>query len=82
MKTLDGVDRALDPEMLMITDTAGSIAVAGVMGGAETEVSAGTTSILLEVGQLQLPEHPAHEPDAQACGARRRAGSASASTRS
>ncbi len=48
MKTLDGADRGLDPEMLMITDTAGSIAVAGVMGGAETEVGDGTTRILLE----------------------------------
>ncbi|MGE5602717.1 MAG: phenylalanine--tRNA ligase subunit beta [Nitrososphaerales archaeon] len=48
MKTLDGTDRTLDPDMLMITDTAGSIAVAGVMGGAETEVSDNTSSILLE----------------------------------
>ena len=48
MKTLDGEMRRLDPEMLMITDTAGSIAVAGVMGGAETEVSNGTRTILLE----------------------------------
>ena len=48
MKTLDGVERALDPEMLMITDTAGAIAVAGVMGGAETEVSDDTSTILLE----------------------------------
>jgi len=48
MQTLDGVDRQLDPEMLMITDTAGAVAVGGVMGGAETEVSEGTTAILLE----------------------------------
>ena len=48
MMTLDGQDRQLDPEMLMITDTAGSIAVGGVMGGADTEVSPGTTAILLE----------------------------------
>jgi phenylalanyl-tRNA synthetase beta chain len=48
MKTLDGEMRRLDPEMLMITDTAGSIAVAGVMGGAETEVTDGTKAILLE----------------------------------
>src|SRR5579885_2808805 len=34
--------------MLLITDTAGPIAIAGVMGGAETEVHAGTRSILLE----------------------------------
>ena len=48
MKTLDGEMRRLDPDMLMITDTAGSIAVAGVMGGAETEVTDGTRTILLE----------------------------------
>lgn len=48
MKTLDGEMRRLDPDMLMITDTAGSIAVAGVMGGAETEVTDGTKTILLE----------------------------------
>lgn len=48
MQTLDGVDRKLDPDMLLITDTAGAIAVAGVMGGAETEVTDGTTTILLE----------------------------------
>lgn len=48
MKTLDGEMRRLDPDMLMITDTAGSIAVAGVMGGAETEVTDATKTILLE----------------------------------
>ena len=48
MVTLDGVDRPLDPEMLLICDTAGPIAIAGVMGGAETEVTAGTKNILLE----------------------------------
>ena len=46
--TLDGVARALTPERLVIADTAGPIAVAGVMGGAETEVTAATTAILLE----------------------------------
>ncbi len=48
MTTLDGVDRALTPDMLMITDTAGAIAVGGVMGGAETEIHDGTRAILLE----------------------------------
>ena len=54
----------------MITDTAGSIAVAGVMGGAETEVSDSTNTHPARIGQLQLPEHPPHEPDARACAAR------------
>jgi phenylalanyl-tRNA synthetase beta chain len=48
MKTLDGTDRNLDPSMLMICDTRGPIAVAGVMGGADSEVSAQTRDILIE----------------------------------
>jgi phenylalanyl-tRNA synthetase beta chain len=54
MQTLDGVTRTLDPEMLMITDTAGPIAVGGVMGGAETEIGAGTTNILLEAANFDF----------------------------
>ncbi len=46
--TLDDVERALDESMLLITDTAGPIALAGVMGGGETEVHAGTRTVLLE----------------------------------
>lgn len=48
LTTLDGIQRILDPEMLMITDTAGTIAVGGVMGGANTEVNDATTTVLLE----------------------------------
>lgn len=48
MTTLDGIERELDESMLMITDTLGSIAIAGVMGGSETEVSERTRTILLE----------------------------------
>jgi phenylalanyl-tRNA synthetase beta chain len=48
LKTLDGQDRKLTPDMLLITDDAGPIALAGIMGGAETEVSAKTTNVLLE----------------------------------
>ena len=46
--TLDNVARTLDDSMLMITDRAGSIAIAGVMGGLESEVSDATTTVLLE----------------------------------
>lgn len=46
--TLDGVARELDESMLMIADTLGSIALAGVMGGEETEVNDHTRAILLE----------------------------------
>jgi len=48
MKTLDGQTRALTPEMLLIADPARGIGIAGVMGGADTEVTASTTRVLLE----------------------------------
>lgn len=46
--TLDGVARDLDVEMEMVTDTAGLISIAGVMGGEETEVHDETENVLLE----------------------------------
>ncbi|ETW96279.1 MAG: hypothetical protein ETSY1_27285 [Candidatus Entotheonella factor] len=46
--TLDDIDRELTPDMLLITDDSGPIALAGVMGGAATEVSDTTRHILLE----------------------------------
>jgi phenylalanyl-tRNA synthetase beta chain len=46
--TLDDVERALTPDMLLITDPGGPIAIAGVMGGFESEVTWQTTDILLE----------------------------------
>lgn len=48
LRTLDGVERELDPEDLLICDEAGPIAIAGVMGGAETEVTESTRAVLLE----------------------------------
>lgn len=49
MVTLDGVERALTTEMTMIADASQSIAVAGVMGGRDSEVTDATTDVLLEV---------------------------------
>ncbi|HZI79228.1 MAG TPA: phenylalanine--tRNA ligase subunit beta [Vicinamibacterales bacterium] len=46
--TLDGQNRALAPEMLVIADAAAPIAIAGVMGGADSEVSGGTRTIVFE----------------------------------
>ena len=46
--TLDEQERALDNEMLLITDGVKPIAIAGVMGAANSEVTEGTTEILLE----------------------------------
>ena len=48
IRTLDGADRSLDPEMLAIADAERPQAVAGIMGGAASEVSAATGTIVLE----------------------------------
>src|SRR5207248_1882188 len=46
--TLDGVERNLDKEMLVIADAARAVAVAGVMGGEDSEISNTTTDVLIE----------------------------------
>ncbi|MBP5322116.1 MAG: phenylalanine--tRNA ligase subunit beta [Kiritimatiellae bacterium] len=48
IKTLDGVERKLDPSMLVIADAEKPSAVAGVMGGEGSEIAAGTEHVLLE----------------------------------
>ncbi len=48
LRTLDGQDRALEPDMLMICDPERAVAIGGVMGGGNTEVTQATTSVLLE----------------------------------
>ena len=49
MVTLDGVDRALDERMTMIADAKHAVAIGGVMGGRDSEVTESTTDLLLEV---------------------------------
>ena len=51
--TLDGVDRALEPDMLVIADAERAQAVAGVMGGRASEVSGHTTVVVLESAYFQ-----------------------------
>lgn len=46
--TLDGVERKLHPEDLLITDESGPIGLAGVMGGESTKTDENTTDILIE----------------------------------
>jgi phenylalanyl-tRNA synthetase beta chain len=55
LRTLDGVERTLDGEMLVIADAARATAVAGVMGGANTEIAAGTSQVLLESATFAAP---------------------------
>ena len=52
-KTLDGVERKLDGDMLMINDGEGPVAIAGVMGGLDSEISRDTTRVLLEAAYFQ-----------------------------
>lgn len=46
--TIDGTVRALGPEMLVIADAERAVAVAGVMGGSESEISESTKDVVLE----------------------------------
>jgi phenylalanyl-tRNA synthetase beta chain len=53
LKTLDGVERTLDPEMLVIADARRAQAIAGVMGGGTSEVSARTRTVAFESAYFQ-----------------------------
>ncbi len=55
VETLDGHVRTLDSEMLVIDDADGPTSIAGVMGGARSEVSEGTTRVLMEVATWNGP---------------------------
>ena len=50
---LDGSHHKLSPDMLLICDGEGPTAIAGVMGGGESEVSASTTTVLLEAANFK-----------------------------
>ncbi|TMM12474.1 MAG: phenylalanine--tRNA ligase subunit beta, partial [Actinobacteria bacterium] len=53
LRTLDGVDRRLDPDDLLIADAERAIALAGIMGGEETEIGERTTKVLLEAANFE-----------------------------
>ncbi|HEX4107453.1 MAG TPA: phenylalanine--tRNA ligase subunit beta, partial [Solirubrobacteraceae bacterium] len=55
VQTLDGSERVLDGEMVVIEDEDGPTSIAGVMGGARSEVSAETTEVLLEAATWDGP---------------------------
>lgn len=54
LTTLDGQTRELTPEHLVIADAQGPIALAGVMGGADTEVTSATRTVLLEAAAFDF----------------------------
>ena len=53
LTTLDGVDRALDPDDLVIADDSGAIGLAGVMGGGETELGPQSRDIVIEAANFE-----------------------------
>jgi len=53
LETLDGQTRTLHPEDLLITDESGPIGLAGVMGGASTEISDSTVDVLIEAAHFE-----------------------------
>ena len=52
LTTLDGAARTLDADDLLITDDSGPIGLAGVMGGAETEIGPDTTAVVVEAARF------------------------------
>ncbi|HLF72258.1 MAG TPA: phenylalanine--tRNA ligase subunit beta, partial [Dehalococcoidia bacterium] len=53
IRTLDGQDRELSTDTLVIADASRPVGVAGVMGGADSEVGEGTTTLLLEAANFE-----------------------------
>ncbi len=51
--TLDEIDRSLDPDTLMICDGKGPVAVAGIMGGLNSEITENTQNVLIESAFFQ-----------------------------
>jgi phenylalanyl-tRNA synthetase beta chain len=53
VRTLDGTLRRMEPEDLLITDGERAVALAAIMGGEESEVTDGTTEVLLEAANFE-----------------------------
>jgi phenylalanyl-tRNA synthetase beta chain len=54
--TLDDIERTLEPEDVVVCDATRPVALAGVMGGADTEVHDGTTAVLVEAAYWNPPQ--------------------------
>jgi len=59
LQTLDGEARTLDPTVTVIADRDRAVALAGVMGGADSEVGEATTNLLIECAAFD-PRHTRH----------------------
>jgi phenylalanyl-tRNA synthetase beta chain len=53
IRTLDGIDRKLEEADLVIADAERAVAIAGIMGGEETEIGESTTDVLLEAANFE-----------------------------
>jgi phenylalanyl-tRNA synthetase beta chain len=54
--TLDGVERQLDSQDIVIADESGAVALAGTMGGESTEISTSTSRIVIEAARFNAPD--------------------------
>ena len=69
-ETLDGQTRTLDGEMVVIDDADGPTSIAGLMGGARSEVQPDTTPRAARGRHLERPQHPPHARGRSGCAAR------------
>ena len=51
--TLDGIERVLGPDVLVVADAERAVGIAGIIGGVESEISADTTEVVLEVAKWE-----------------------------
>ena len=85
MRTLDGIERTLTPEMCVIADASRAVAIAGVMGGAETEIRSDDAQYPARIRVVRSDFHSPHIESARpahgsldAFRARRRSGNGGA----
>lgn len=55
LRTLDGVDRVLTDDDIVVADQSKALSLAGVMGGEESEISSGTTDVVIEAASWDPP---------------------------
>lgn len=53
LRTLDGIERSLDPSVLVIADASRPVAIAGVIGGADSEIRSATRDVVIEAAWFE-----------------------------